>query len=86
MPPPTKLFMSTTSDDATRLATRDELLEEISGAPRNAPTSKTTTAEILALVKKLESMCPTPEDDVLQSLGGGWELLWTAQVRRISVY
>lgn len=74
------LRMSTTADDATRLHTRDELLELISGTQRNSPTPKSTTAEILSLVKKLESTCPTEDTDVLESLAGGWELLWTAQV------
>lgn len=80
VPSQTFLLMTTTANDATRLATRDELLELISSTPRNAPTPKSTTAEILEIVKKLESMCPTEEDNVLNSLSGGWELLWTAQV------
>ena len=82
--PPRKqtiLRLSTRVDDKTREATRDELLELISGTPRNAPTPTTTTAEILRLVKQLEPLCPTEEDEVLNSLGGAWELLWTAQVR-----
>lgn len=75
------VHMSTISDDVTREATKEELLEVIASTPRNAPTSKTTTEEILSLVKKLEETCPTSEDDVLESLSGGWELLWTAQVQ-----
>lgn len=77
----TALSMSTKADDTLRLQTRDELLELISETPRNSPTPKSTTADILSLVKELESMCPTQDTDVLPSLAGGWELLWTAQVR-----
>jgi hypothetical protein len=87
MPSLTVSRVSRIADDAaTREATRDELLQLISDTPRNAPTSKATTAEILSLVKELESMCPTADENVLQSLSGGWELLWTAQVRYILNY
>lgn len=74
--------MTTTSEaESTRLSTRNELLELIASTPRNEPTSKSTTSEILSLVKRLEPLCPTPTEDVLRSLAGTWELLWTAQVR-----
>ena len=74
-------FMSARVDDATREEMRAGLLELIGDTPRNAPTPKSTTNEILAKVKRLEDSCPTAEDDdVLKSLGGAWELLWTAQV------
>lgn len=76
------LAMSTRTDDATRLQTRDDLMQKISDTPRNSPTPKTTTSEILSLVQRLESMCPTEDENVLESSSGGWELLWTAQVGR----
>ena len=71
---------STRVDDGTREEMRAGLLELIEDTPRNAPTQKSTTEEILAKVRMLEESCPTAEDDVLNSLGGAWELLWTAQV------
>jgi hypothetical protein len=73
-------IMSTRVDDATRDEMRAELMELIGNTPRNAPTSKRTTDEILSTVIRLEDSCPTAEEDVLNSLGGAWELLWTAQV------
>lgn len=73
-------LMSTRVDDVTREEMRAELLELIGDTPRNAPTPKRTTEEILAKIRRLEYSCPTAEEDVLNSLGGAWELLWTAQV------
>jgi hypothetical protein len=73
-------LMSAGVDDTTSEELRAELLELIGNTPRNAPTSRRTTDEILSLVRKLEDSCPTAEKDVLNSLGGAWELLWTAQV------
>ncbi len=62
---------------------RDEiktrLLELIASTPSNLPTSKSLTNEILDMVRKMEATCPTPNDEVVERLGGNWELLWTAQ-------
>lgn len=60
---------------------KQELLDLVSRAPRNSPTPKRLTEQILEAASKLESSCPTPDDDVLPMLKGTWELLWTAQDR-----
>jgi hypothetical protein len=71
--------VSTTFEDETREAVKDQLLQLISTTPSNAPTSKQTTKGILVVVRKLEARCPTPDGEVVPKLGGNWELLWTAQ-------
>ena len=63
----------------TENAKKEELLKLLSTVPRNQSTSKKLTSEILTAVRDLEAMCPTKEDEVLNSLGGNWELIWTAQ-------
>jgi hypothetical protein len=70
---------STTFKDETREAVKDQLLQLISTTPSNAPTSKKTTKDMLAVVRELEALCPTPDGEVVPKLGGNWELLWTAQ-------
>jgi hypothetical protein len=75
---------TTTNDDETntstsRERTKNQLLSLVTSTPSNAPTSKHTTDDILAVVRELEAQCPTPEADVVPMLGGNWELLWTAQ-------
>ncbi|CAJ1966695.1 unnamed protein product [Cylindrotheca closterium] len=64
-----------------RLAAKDALLSAISSTPSNAPTSRAKTDAIMQLARDLESQCPTPEEQVLDTLQGSWELLWTAQDR-----
>ena len=56
-----------------------QLLDLIAGTPSNMPTSKSVTNQILNVVPKMEQTCPTPDEDVVEKLGGNWELLWTAQ-------
>ncbi len=58
---------------------KNQLLELVCSTPSNAPTSKETTDEILSVIRALEAICPTPDSDVVASLAGNWELLWTAQ-------
>lgn len=79
------LSLSTTAGDNQltdrRLAVKGALLSAISSTPSNAPTSRAKTNEIMQLARDLESQCPTHEDEVLDTLQGSWELLWTAQDR-----
>jgi hypothetical protein len=71
---------SSTSEDTQ--STKAQLLELVlEKTPRNAPTSASTTEEILKVVRELEEQCPTPDTEVLQELAGTWELLWTTQDR-----
>lgn len=75
------LHSRTAVGEGTSEEMRDELLELIADTPRNAPTPKSKTEQILEQVRRLESVCPTADKDVLASLGGAWELVWTAQVK-----
>lgn len=59
---------------------KGQLLHLLNQVPSNAPTSRRLTRDILNKVEELETLCPTPEDEVLGKLGGNWELQWTAQV------
>jgi PAP_fibrillin len=65
-----------------RLTVKSELLDLLKSTPSNAPTSRKLTKEILDKVDELERNCPTKDEDVIQSLAGNWELLWTAQDRQ----
>ncbi len=62
---------------------RDEkkkiLMDLLSTVPSNVSTPKQLTSDVLSAVRDLEGYCPTQEEEVLSSLGGNWELLWTAQ-------
>lgn len=58
---------------------KDELLNMLSATPSGLPTPRGMTMSILQLIEQLEIRCPTPDDRVLASLQGSWELLWTAQ-------
>ena len=62
-----------------REVVKDELLNLIQSTPSNKPTSAAFTKQILSVVRDLEDRCPTDPGDVLGTLGGNWELLWTAQ-------
>jgi len=55
------------------------LLNLLSKVPPNESTSRELTREILQAVSELEEECPTPIDEVIPSLAGNWELIWTAQ-------
>lgn len=65
--------------DISPLEIKRRLLDMIAATPSNMPTSKRQTDDILYVVRQLESNCPTPDQDVVEKLGGNWELLWTAQ-------
>jgi hypothetical protein len=63
-----------------REETKMQLLDLIAGTPSNLPTSKSVTDQILDVVRQMEeTCCPTTDEDVVEKLGGNWELLWTAQ-------
>lgn len=66
-------------DTKDRATIKAKLLDVIDSTPSNMPTSKSMTDQILEAVRSLEEECPTATDDVLEALGGNWELLWTAQ-------
>lgn len=68
--------------DAQRDDVKSRLLDLIASTPSNMPTSKRLTDEILDVVRQLEESCPTPDEQVVESLTGNWELLWTAQDQR----
>jgi PAP_fibrillin len=65
--------------DKIREDIRTELLDLIALTPTNAPTPPRTTNEILKVIRELEALCPTPDEEVVSELGGNWELLWTSQ-------
>jgi hypothetical protein len=65
--------------DETRREKKAALLNLLSKVPRNISTPKDLSSYILTSVRELEELCPTNEDDVLDELGGNWELIWTAQ-------
>lgn len=62
-------------------ACKEQLLKLLIQVPSNAPTPGKLTRDILNKVEELETLCPTPEDEVLGKLAGVWELQWTAQDR-----
>jgi hypothetical protein len=64
----------------------DALLALLDSVPRNLPTSKSLTDQILNAVQQLEEDCPTSDESVLSELSGNWELLWTAQDRSSEQY
>lgn len=72
---------SDVKSETEEIKIKGELLNLISSTPSNAPTPKSITNEILRLVKELEDVQLDGGDDsnVLQQLGGSWELQWTAQ-------
>jgi hypothetical protein len=63
----------------TYSANKRALFDLLDATPSNAPTPRTLTQQILAVVEQLEQECPTPSGDVLKKLSGPWELLWTTQ-------
>jgi hypothetical protein len=74
-----RLASSSDARTATTTTTKDELLAQIVAAPTGGPTPVKQTQEILRLCRALEKQCPTSDENVLPSLAGAWELLWTAQ-------
>lgn len=76
------MWAATQGTENARLIMKAELLDSLKETPSNAPTSRKLTSHILGQIDELEKNCPTPDDDVLESLAGNWELLWTAQDRR----
>ncbi len=68
-----------TTKEAPSANNKTELFNLLSKVPPNEPTPKELTASILQAVKSLEDNFPTPPEDVLASVAGNWELLWTAQ-------
>lgn len=55
------------------------LLKLLSDVQPNESTPRDLTSDILQAVSVLECECPTPDSEVLSSLAGNWELIWTAQ-------
>ena len=78
----TVLSAATHDTDQARQTRKIELLDLLKETPSNAPTSRTMTREILEKIDDLEKCCPTPDEQVLESLSGNWELLWTTQDKR----
>lgn len=75
------LSLSRSSDPMTdiRREKKAALLHILSKVPQNVSTPKDLSSDILSSVRELEELCPTNEQDVLDELGGNWELIWTAQ-------
>ena len=71
-------FQSPSSFSSPKASPKDVLLDLIlNQTPAGRATSAKLTQQILAQIRALPS-CPTPDDQVLNSLSGTWELLWTA--------
>jgi hypothetical protein len=62
-------------------ACKEQLLALLNMVPSNAPTPRKLTKDILDKVEELETLCPTPDNEVIAKLAGVWELQWTAQDR-----
>lgn len=71
---------STSTITQRREEIKQHLLQLIASTPSNAPTTQALTNQIISVIQQLERVCPTPDSQVLQRLGGNWELVWTAQV------
>jgi len=76
------LWAATHDTEQDRQTRKTELLDLLKETPSNAPTSRKMTSEILEKIDDLEKCCPTPDEQVLESLAGNWELLWTTQDKR----
>lgn len=71
-------FQSPSSFSSPKASPKEVLLDLIlNQTPAGRATSAKLTQQILAQIRALPS-CPTPDDQVLNSLSGTWELLWTA--------
>lgn len=73
------MYQETARESVPTAGPKDFLLNLLEMTPRNAPTPRAMTHEILKAVRELESNCPTLDSDVKKELGGTWELLWTTQ-------
>lgn len=73
------LSLSDADAEKARQRKKDDLQMLLSSVTSNVSTPKELTAKILSAVRNLEELCPTRDDDVLEELGGNWELTWTAQ-------
>jgi hypothetical protein len=54
---------------------KDTVMELLQSVPRNAPTPRELTVDILRAVRLLERQCPTPDLEVLEKLSGKRTLL-----------
>lgn len=64
-----------------RIESKNILMQLIDSAPQNSASSQKLTDEILAVTAKLESQCPSNDQDVFNEINGNWILQWTAQDR-----
>jgi hypothetical protein len=76
---PLFLLRSSEQNTETRKEKKEALLHLLSKVPRNVSTPKELSSGVLSSVRELEQLCPTNDDNVLDELGGNWELIWTAQ-------
>jgi hypothetical protein len=70
---------STTEQSTDRSATKNQLLSLISSTPANAQTPAKQSKDILDKVRRLEQLCPSEDEQVVSTLAGNWELMWTTQ-------
>lgn len=82
----TSVWESSVHKDEARSVMKSDLLSLLKETPSNAPTSRKLTRDILGKIDELEQSCPTPDDQVLEELGGNWDLLWTSQDIRSSEF
>lgn len=68
-----------TEQNSNQMEKKNRLVSLLNKVPRNAPTPKALTNELLVSARELELFCPTKNNEVLTELGGNWELIWTAQ-------
>jgi hypothetical protein len=54
---------------------KDTVMDLLGSVPRNAPTTRELTGNILRAVRLLERQCPTPDLEVLEKLSGKRNLL-----------
>lgn len=77
------LFTTNNKNNASESPSESEnkltLLKLLSDVQPNESTPRDLTSDILQAVSVLECECPTPDSEVLSSLAGNWELIWTAQ-------
>lgn len=81
---PSQLMSTTTSGEKDTFEQRSQLKADlftlIEEAPNNEASSRELTRMILTKIEELVgASCPTPDEEVLESLAGNWELVWTAQ-------
>jgi len=78
-----RLYSTTTSGEESsrrRLSVKNDLLELVKESPSNKASSRQLTRNILTKIEELvATSCPTPNAEVVESLAGNWDLVWTAQ-------